>query len=102
MLNKTPVEQSNRKNCRHTEEAVANINEEQACGTPEEEKRKRDKAIMEELAELEKLRRRHNLTFVSQEEGDVAEKASEELNRDIESAERCLSEKPRKKRAKRA
>ena len=81
---------------------MANDNKERACGTPEEEKRKRDMAILQELTELEKLRRRHNLTFVGQEEGDVAEKATEELNKDIESAEHCLIQKPKRKRAKRS
>lgn len=80
---------------------MAEDRDRQQCGPPEEEERKRDMAILEELTELEKLRRRHNWTFVGQEEGDVADKASDELNKDIESAERCLEVKPKRKRTKR-
>jgi hypothetical protein len=80
---------------------VAYHSDKQQCGPPEEEKRKRDMAIMAELTELEKVRRRHNWTFVGQHEGDITDKASEALNKDIESAERCLVVKPKRKRIKR-
>ncbi len=73
-------------------------NKEQCEPTTEEEKRKRDMAILEELTELEKLRRRHNLTFVGQEEGDIANRAADELTENVDAAEKCLDDEEKKKK----
>lgn len=72
---------------------MAEKNEKETCQPEEVEKRKRDMAILEELTELAKVRARHNLTFVGQEEGDVADRAGEELEKDIADAEKCLNDK---------
>lgn len=76
---------------------MAENKENETCQPADVEKRKRDMAIMEELTELAKVRSDHNLTVVGPEEGDVADKASEELEKDIASAEKCLDVKNEKK-----
>jgi hypothetical protein len=76
---------------------VAENKENETCQPADIEKQKRDAAILEELTELAKVRARHNLTFVGQEEGDVADKAGEELENDIARAEKCLDPKAAKK-----
>jgi hypothetical protein len=78
---------------------VTEENEKETCQSEEEEKRKRDKAILEELTELAKIRNRHNLTFVGQEEGDIADMVVEQLEKDIKDAEKCLNDKPEEKRS---
>lgn len=72
---------------------MAEKHENETCQTDEIERLKRQKAILEELAELAKVRARHNLTVVGQEESDVADKAGEEFEKEIASAEKCLDNK---------
>ena len=74
-------------------------NEKETCLPEEEEKRKREHAILEELTALAKVRSRHNLTFVGQDEGDVADKKGEGFEKDITDAEKCLDDKPESKKS---